>query len=205
MHLTERKTMIRNDFVSNSSSSSFIIISTKGKDCTEEIVENFKRYDPFDWNKEKCRFPNKDFKHQFGWEYENTRDFYGKLNFVAIQLLYVLQNDFPYLGKWNPICNPDFVKYYNMVKNVCNQKFGFDFRLRTECFRFEIFRYEDGKYHKSYSIDSEYYIDHQSSYQEGECMEMFESEETLYNFLRFDESYIEGGNDNTAPEDMNDY
>lgn len=196
--------MIRNDFVSNSSSSSFIVIDQKGKDCTDQIKKNFElRKD--DWTHEYNSFPRKDHKHQFGWEYENTKDFYGKLNFVAIQLLYVLDCDFPYQGKWNQLCNPQFVKYYDMVKNVCKQKFGFDFRLRTNCFYFEIYKNNEGKYYKSFHVDSEYYIDHQSSYQEGHCMEMFESEETLYDFLRFDTSYIEGGNDNTPPEDMNDY
>ena len=45
-------------------------------------------------------------------------------------------------------------------------------------------------------IRTDYYIDHQSSAREGCCMEMFDSEDALWDFLRFEESHVRGGNDN---------
>lgn len=58
------------------------------------------------------------------------------------------------------------------------------------------FNEDRGGYYGFTTLATGYYIDHQSASIEGECMEMFESEDALYNFLRFDESYIRGGNDN---------
>ena len=57
--------------------------------------------------------------------------------------------------------------------------------------------HDDEKGYYGYSLlNDDYYIDHQSSACEGECMEMFESEDALWNFLRFEESHVRGGNDN---------
>ena len=46
-------------------------------------------------------------------------------------------------------------------------------------------------------IDYDMYIDHQSCVTENQCMEMFNSEDDLYNFLANSESHVSGGNDNT--------
>ena len=83
-----------------------------------------------------------------------------------------------------------------MVQKVCKEKFNFNVKLNEDAIKMHI--WQDGKkgYYGYNMLNDNYYIDHQSASSEGSCMEMFESEDALYNFLRFQESYIRGGNDN---------
>jgi hypothetical protein len=90
----------------------------------------------------------------------------------------------------------DFDRLYDMLKKVCAEKFHFKVVLNDEAIRTNISHDDKKGYYSWTCLDGEYYIDHQSASSEGECMEMFESEDALYNFLRFQESYIRGGNDN---------
>ena len=187
---------IRTDFVSNSSSSSFIIIVNSGTDRTDEIKSDFMPYRN-DWT--SYQIPNTNGKHEFGWEWEDTNSFEGKLNFVAIQLLYLFlekmsnrerEYNRPYTGK-------DFDRLYDMLQKVCKERFGFNVKLNPDVINTDIgFSENKGGYYGFTMLADGYYIDHQSSVEEGSCMEMFESEDALYDFLRFDESYIRGGNDN---------
>ena len=187
---------LRTDYVSNSSSSSFIIIANGGTDRTLDIKSDFLPYSE-DWR--SYQIPNTNGKHEFGWEWEDTNSFEGKLNFVAIQLLYLFMEKIsnrereykrPYTGK-------DFDRLYDMLQKVCKERFGFNVRLNPDVINTDIGFDEDrGGYYGFTTLATGYYIDHQSASLEGECMEMFESEDALYDFLRFDESYIRGGNDN---------
>ena len=56
---------IRTDYVSNSSSSSFIVIAKEGTDDTNMIMS--KHSD--DWM--AYQIPNEDGHHEFGWEFRN--------------------------------------------------------------------------------------------------------------------------------------
>ena len=186
----------RNDFVSNSSSSSFIIIANSGTDRTDDIKSDFMSYKD-DWT--SYPIPNTIGKHEFGWEWEDTNSFEGKLNFVGIQLLYLFiekisNEDRKY---YRPYTGKDFDRLYDMLKKVCKERFGFNVRLNPDIINTEIGFSEDrGGYYGFTTLATGFYIDHQSASSEGSCMEMFDSEDALYNFLRFDESYIQGGNDN---------
>ena len=108
---------IRTDYVSNSSSSSFIVIVDSGTDRTEEIKSDFLSYKE-DWT--SYPIPNTNGKHEFGWEWEDTNSFEGKLNFVGLQLLYLFMEKIsnrereykrPYTGK-------DFDRLYDMLQKV---------------------------------------------------------------------------------------
>ena len=69
---------IRNDFVSNSSSSSFIVINDTNK-IYPDVQDYHTEYDPLmlptdEYGGECC----------FGWEFEKYRSFWSKLNWCAI-------------------------------------------------------------------------------------------------------------------------
>ena len=79
---------VRNGFVSNSSSSSFIII-TNG-DCNK--IE----FDEFDLNDDNKIVSCSDGESQFGWEFEKHRDFWSKFNFCCLQINYLKSNEVLY-------------------------------------------------------------------------------------------------------------
>ena len=186
---------LRSDYVSNSSSSSFIIIAKDGVDMTETISAEFSSYSE-DWT--HYEVPCKNGKHEFGWEWEDTCTFEGKLNFVAIQLLYLFMEkienrDREYKREFT---GKDFDRLHDMLKKVCKERFHFNVKLNEDAIKTHIWHDNEKGYCSYATLDDEYYIDHQSAASEGCCMEMFESEDALYDFLRFETSYIRGGNDN---------
>ena len=188
---------LRTDYVSNSSSSSFIIIVKEGTDRTDEIKSDFLSYKD-DWT--SYLIPNTNGKHEFGWEWEDTDSFEGKLNFVGIQLMYLFLEKISNRERkyWSrPYTGKDFDRLYDMLKHVCKEKFGFNVKLNPDVINTDIgFNKDKGGYYGFNTLANGYYIDHQSASSEGSCMEMFKSEDAIYDFLRFDESYIRGGNDN---------
>ena len=186
---------IRSDYVSNSSSSSFIVIVSNGKDETYDIQRDFLPYSE-DWT--WYEIPNSNGKHQFGWEWEDTHSFEGKLNFIGIQLLelFMMKVNGKKPGHRIIYSGDDFDRLYDMVQKVCREKFNVNVRLRDDLIQMKIWHDKDRGYSGYLTMDSDYYIDHQSSACEGCCMEMFESEDALWNFLRFEESHVRGGNDN---------
>ena len=186
---------IRSDYVSNSSSSSFIVIVNNGVDMTQAISVGFIRYQN-EWD--AYAIPNKSAKHAFGWEWEDTSSFEGKLNFIGIQLLYlfiekITNKKSPWKKEYT---GKDFDRLYDMLKKVCLEKFHFHVKLDEDVIKTRVFHNDEKGYYAFYDLENNFYIDHQSSAEEGECMEMFQSEDALYDFLRFEESYIRGGNDN---------
>ena len=188
---------VRCDYVSNSSSSSFIVISSE-KEKYEDfaIKEKFSKFSKDEWS--TYEFPNKMFKHQFGWEFENTHDFGGKLNFVGLQLLYlfIMATDDGESRNYRGNAKEDFTKCYSMVKKVCLEKFGIHVKLDTSNLKIDIIEDISGYFRPSFCMDYDMYIDHQSCVTENECMEMFKSEDALYDFLANSESHVSGGNDN---------
>lgn len=149
---------IRTGFVSNSSSSSFIVISNSGK-------------------YERLAFPLEDGvlvvgengTTEFGWDNIKYPSVYDRINFSFIQSDY--GKDFNRCQMLEEVLRENIKGLTKIVWNIspdCSPK--------------------DGKVWG--------YIDHQSSRSEGQNMEMFETKETLKNFIFGQGSYIQGGNDN---------
>lgn len=184
--------MLRNDFVSNSSSSSFIVISDK----------NIKKYDFKD--EPPHALPNRLGNYEFGWSFIKYHDFYSKLNFCALQIHDInLQKKYIQTYDYSGIKDKisldiikkrhkhilemvkEYDKCWDMLVKVCHDNFNLDIMLKTDD-----------------TIEHMWaYIDHQSSASEGCNMEMFESEDSLYNFLASVDSYVATGNDNSDEPD----
>ena len=190
---------IRSDYVSNSSSSSFIVISTSKENYEDSSIKmEFGEFCDSEYS--TYEFPNKRHKHQFGWEFENTSDFGGKLNFIGIQLLnlFIMSTSQQKQTYYRGNAKEDFSRYYSMVKKVCLEHFGMRVRLDASSIKVAIDKVEDSEeFYPLFYIAYDMYIDHQSCVTENQCMEMFNSEDDLYNFLANSESHVSGGNDNT--------
>lgn len=187
---------IRSDFVSNSSSSSFIVIRST----------NIEKYN---FNNQDITVPNiNEGNREFGWGWEKFNDFWSKLNFCAIQLSEIRRQKTYYdltvakaektaydnfwlehRGKKIKEDSDRFDDLWDMLQTVCKDNFNLNIELANE-----------------EEIDNMFaYIDHQSNVSDGQNMEMFESEYDLYNFLASSDSFIKTGNDNGDPPDSNWY
>lgn len=157
----------RNFFVSNSSSSSFIVISEGPQDAKLRIEDNVFVLGEYG-------------ETEFGWQVKKYNDIYTKINFCYLQ---AQESD-----------NQD---YKNMLEKVLKEKFPDiqtilpvlgDWKCENKTVEHPVWGNE---------IQMRYgYIDHQSSAYEGQNIEMFVSEENLKNFLFNDSSYIQNDNDN---------
>lgn len=177
----------RNDFVSNSSSSSFIVI--KDTNCQN-----------FNFNDETIKVPNSDSGNlEFGWGFQKYDDFWSKLNFCALILVSIdehrnwVKDDKDCTYEWEKRYNQhkkDIISKYDAMKqmlvDVCHEEFHLDIELRTP---------EDCNTSSEGSIFA--YIDHQSDiFENPSNAAMFDSKSDLINFLTSSDSYIKTGNDN---------
>ena len=156
----------RSGFVSNSSSSSFIVIgSTVDDDVVEKLRHKYGERDVLAITPDLgC--------HEFGWENTKYSTFWDAVMFSFMQAEYV-QEEHP---EWMQMLNR-VLKRELAVKHIVwgiTTKWGNSAPKET----------------------LRGYIDHQSASSEGTNTEMFKSEDALTNFLFSDDSYIQGGNDN---------
>jgi hypothetical protein len=160
---------IRSGFVSNSSSSSFIVIKNGG---SLDIPYNKVDYGVLDVPETfegKC---------QFGWERETSNDIGSKINFCYIQAQY-FESDDALTEKALHAIGESSNLHMTMLEEVLKET------LKVH----EI----------NWNIDltsNNFYIDHQSSAVEGENLEMFESKEALRDFIFCPDSEIHTDNDN---------
>ena len=143
---------VRKGFVSNSSSSSFVIISSNN-------LYDYRVYGDY--------IIGDDGECEFGWDVETYSDIPSKINFAYMQAMYVKHNE-----------------WLNMLTCAIVNHTGCD-NVRSNL----TIDWKDKEKRQGY-------IDHQSASTEGENTEIFESIETLTNFLFSPHSYIETGNDN---------
>jgi hypothetical protein len=192
---------IRTDFVSNSSSSSFIVICDTNKENPLEKYPNiqliYSEYNPL-------MLPSDEYGGQcsFGWEFKKYSSFWSKLNWCAILItqmeIYVNMPEED--KKWYTeseyskkiyeqrlaFATEHFEEYKNMLIDVCKSEFNL---------HIDVLSYNEAD--KIYA-----YIDHQSDiFENPENARMFESSYTLIDFLTSIDSYIRTGNDNSYPPD----
>ena len=192
----------RIDFVSNSSSCSFIVIASSGKLCD---VANAKKCSEKHF---LYSIPSKEYGClEFGWQDEMYNSLEDKLNWCGIVLLELyaacrsIEMKAGILGKKAAEVNSKYTSYRdkyvqwkNMLEKVCKERLGIGIYVNLDWIN--LFGGED--------LDSYAYaglfgccIDHQSSiFEKPANGKMFETEDALYNFLAYEESYIQCGNDN---------
>lgn len=188
------------DFVSNSghsNSSCFIVIADHGKLCSTENLKHVST---------KCMsypIPNKDYGcKEFGWQNRVYSTLEDKLNWCGIILLelyaacrsaelkagFIGDNVQKVCPKYEEM-KEKYVKWKKMLETVCKEKLGTWIYINLDWIN--LFGGEDLD---SYAYAGMFgcYIDHQSSiFENPNNGSMFESEDALYNFLAYEESYIQ--------------
>lgn len=168
----------RNDFVSNSSSASFVVITDSG---SERVPLPGNAY----------AVPDADIgESEFGWQTERYSDFGAKLNWCAIILRSKREQekyDTPDETLEECVKKPWFrsAEMEKTFMKVCSGA-GLQVELKPE----------------TEESDFECYIDHQSNVgEEPDNARMFRSEKALRDFLFNDGSYIDCSNDNGGRDD----
>lgn len=162
---------IRHGFVSNSSSSSFVVIG-KG-DLEMEGRHKGEVWDSSDFG-----------ETEFGWQNERYDDVHSKVNFAVIQAQYLDETEPDLSEEW-----------LNMIREVIMEHTG---ATGVVFFDRVVEEYEhDGETHQYIDFkDDDVYIDHQSASYEDQNCSMFQDKDTLKRFLFSRHSYIQCGNDN---------
>ncbi len=187
---------IRRGFVSNSSSSSFIVYDKSDTMIEQHIPENMVYYtedwvapsmnDHFDFKLvPTINLPCELGKTEFGWDFERRHDIVTRLNWCAVQLLFAKKRDL--------YCNykDQHIAWYDMVRNfkdVVYRELGYNVRFDYNSIE------DDG-------VDGGYAnIDHQSAaYEDLSIAAFFLDKEAIKAFLCGEHSYYQGGNDNCDP------
>jgi len=170
----------RNGFVSNSSSSSFVVISHGGatdKSFGKYLAYNF-ACEENNWSERTLTVPYS-LAHlpsgHFGWDTVQYTSFEDRLAFACLQACYhdgvTEETGEPIVGEWHKMIGEVLMIRIPNLMDV-------QFRISTR----EGHNISDG------------YIDHQSAYPNN-C-EMFATADHLRAFLFNDGSYVQGGNDN---------
>ena len=160
---------IRLGFVSNSSSSSFVIIdASRGYDSLEGTTLNI---GPGLGDAE------------FGWGPEKVEGIGARINFAYLQANYAEPIIDPLLEKAKKVVYGHSNEYFAMLEEVIKENSHVQ-EIVSDFEKDKWGAFDNG------------YIDHQSSAREGKNMEIFESKEMLRDFIFGKASYIQLDNDN---------
>lgn len=172
----------RTGFVSNSSSSSFIVIDKKSKYVNDlDRLRNLYGGKPLVVDNNFGRI-------SFGWETSKDNSFKSKVIFSYLQATYMLNNDISFKNDTAETIaarNSHGKKWLEMLEKV----------LIEELYISNIEWNLNLQWNKNDCREIAY-IDHQSASYEGKNTEMFNDEESLKAFLFDGKSYIVTGNDN---------
>ena len=165
---------IRKCFVSNSSSSSFIVYGTDSYNENAErnlnsYIGRFINNYTFVYNPET----------QFGWEFEIYDDWKSKFDWAFLQMYY---NAF----------GVDNVYYYDTMLDFLKQYYPEIERIELKKFYYDSSDFEEDE---EYSDEPYGYIDHQSIGEENAIF--LEDVDSLKNFILCDSSFICNQNDNS--------
>jgi hypothetical protein len=168
---------IRFGFVSNSSSTSFVVIEKGDLEL------------PHDFYDSELNIPQ-DFPssyYEFGWGPGVHSDVGSKINWAVLQLLYYEEEDKLLEKAYQAIGSKG--REFQLLEDVLKERFHIskvNFNLTTS--------YDEAK-HNSNKIEA--YIDHQSaSCEDPGQMHIFDSKEKLEQFLFCPASFVEEDNDN---------
>jgi hypothetical protein len=171
---------IRLGFVSNSSSSSFVI---PGKGALK--VPSFSKDDlevPYDFGGET----------EFGWGPQDIDDFGSRINWAYLQSYYGVPDEEPLVQQAMIVTRGHFNEYQAMLEDVLKK----NLHVKNIIWHFTI---------GDYGELNEGYIDHQSTARETpRALDIFESQEALERFLFAEDSIIHLDNDNYS-EGEDDY
>lgn len=177
----------RDGFVSNSSSSSFIVYRKGDTRDTREIPNECitERSRPFEQSVYKVLcLPSKEYGDTaFGWDNKRYHGLMSRLNWCAIQMMYTKNTDAGFV-----LDNGEKVYTWRLKENFRN--------VVEECFGVAVeYNYNSIEYD---GFEGGFaYIDHQSSICEDRSIpEFFADPEAIEAFLTGEHSYIQGGNDN---------
>lgn len=160
----------RQGFVSNSSSTSFV------------VIEHGPRHYQGSWEGLRWARYEEEGDREFGWEKRTYNGLYTKVNFAYLQVYYARRAE--EMGR-NYTSPGTADRWKEMLDKVIMEHTG-----AVEV-NHRIYDEEDAEDRQPWG-----YIDHQSSAIEGDNTEIFDDEETLKDFLFCNASYIQGGNDN---------
>ena len=195
---------IRHGFVSNSSSTSFLIIAMPGE-YTQTLPENLIKPDTyFNFMKEVWADipgqPNKKYRYVkitlpspigemgFGWQWEKYNEVIDKLNYAVTLLLTTktIEKDWE-IKEW--------------IKKICQRHLPAGMEDENHKVILAV-NYDYNAVHYDSPAEENAYIDHQSAPPENtDCLRIFTSESVLEAFLFNPKSEIWCGNDNEDPPD----
>ena len=173
---------IRNDFVTNSSSSSYIVSFNKNivpDSLIEEGIKKVRKYID-DLNMDTYEVGRID-ETEFGWHWEIIKSFFSKINYLCIQ---IIMNSGSKDRDWGPEdLDSKVKKIKKLLEEILQEELGL--KLNYE-------------YATAAVQEWEMTIDHQSSFCENGVDPAFLDKESLKRFLFSPYMYIVQGNDNST-------